>query len=420
MIEYNTAQLLFCVFVSVLSYFVLAKGAHMRVKFFYALFLVFFTLYSGIGGTRVDANLDYMIYYYLYLIAFVVFTRLLYNKSTKNIAVEKTSYALELFLKRYATIIIVIYYVVLLGQLVFPENRIGLLISPPAPDINAHLDFYREGAATSLFYYLEILLSPFFYFSLYNYRHKPSIISLLLSGSLYITYCADTYLGREPILVALVIIYFTIYYNASKKKKKYIITGSLIAAPLGILFFVYYSYMRVGLEAGGISFSDALNLLFSQETDYPTLYDSYISNSGNLIGEYIEWFLLLPFPSFLKMGHGGTLFNELFTNISIGRYSWESGFSIALPGIVGEGVFIFKNLFFIHAFILAFVVKISLKYVCKYPYYIFLYFYALIKIPMGIARSGTQGVYSIIAKALIFVLIMYIYQKINNKHECIR
>lgn len=360
----------------------------------------------------IGANPLYMQYYYGYLLVFVLTSAYLDKKdSGQRYDLEGESIIVG-FIDRYGRNILILYFFVCLAELAFPVNRLGLLLSPPSPDIVEHLDFYREGSQSGLLTYAKITLFPFFYLCLYKYRKKTATVALLLLFSLYITYCNDSYLGREPMLVALVIIYFTLIYNATPARRRIIITSSVVAVPILCVFFVAYSYARVGDEIGGdLSFGDSMLLLLEQESNYPLHFDSYYNKSGDLIAEYFEWFFLLPFPSFVKMGYGGTLFNELFTNIAIGRFRWDSNFSISLPGIVGEGIFVFKYLFLIHAYILAYVSHVTLKYVKKYKCFMFLYFFAASKIPMGCSRSGTQGVYSTIAKALIFVLIIYMYKK---------
>lgn len=410
--EYNLIQLILCISVSVLCCYYLCRNQSRKMMLFYILFFFFFTLYSGIGGTMKTANPDYMLYYYGYLLVFVSVSAYFDKKDKKKDIDTKGENVITQYIDQYGGIFLSLYFVVSLAELAFPVNRLGLLLSPPSPDIVERLDFYRDGGQNGVLSYAKIVLNPFFYLCLYKFRHSTIRVASLLVFSLYITYCKESYLGREPMLVCLIIIYFTFLYNSPPNKRRTIIITSIVAVPVLCVFFVAYSYLRVGEELGGsIDFGDAMLLLLEQESKYPLHYDSYYNKSGELISKYFEWLLLLPFPSFIKMGYGGTLFNELFTNIATGRFSWESNFSISLPGIVGEGIFVFKNLFFIHAYILAYVSHITMKYVTKYECFMFLYFYATFKLPMGFARSGTQGVYSTIAKALIFVLILYIYKK---------
>lgn len=393
----------------------MSKNLSSKIKLFYIFFFLFFTLYSGVGGSLKTTNPKYLVYYFYYLSFFTLssyfFNRLLYNGGRINLSSKE----INLFISKYANKILLLYIFVNILLLIFPENKLNNLINPPSPDISERLNFYREGAQNSVFNYIKILLEPFFYLSLFKYRHNFYKITIYMLSLLYMEYCVNSYLGRGTIIVTLVILYFIFYYNLSAKRRKLFLISTFVAIPLLILFSVYYSYIRVGEIADKISFSDATLILFSQETNYPELFDSYIKYSGNLIAEYFEWLILLPFPSFLKMGHGETLFNELFTNVSIDRYNWESGFSIALPGIVGEGIFVFKDSLFIHAIILAFIICVTINYVCKYECFLFIYFYVLIKFPMAISRSGTQGVYSIIAKALLFVILINIYINVKNR-----
>lgn len=413
--EYNILQLIICILVSIGGCYYLCKNQDKKMKIFYILFFVFFTLYSGIGGTMKGANPIYMYYYYGYLAVFVLTSYYLQNKKHQENNISEENILLR-FIDSYGSKFVVLYILVSLAELAFPVNRLGLLLNPPNPDIAERLDFYREGSNNGLFTYLGVLLFPFFYFGLYKYHNNTIKIALILISALYITYCKNSYLGRESMLIAFAIIYFSFYYNSNPSNRKVIATSTLVSVPLLLIFFLYYSYLRVGEEVGGnIGLGDAFLTLIAQESNYPLHFDSYFHKSGNLIAEYTEWLILLPFPSFFKMGHGGTLFNELFTNVAINRFSWESGFSIALPGIVGEAIFVFKNLFFLHAFILANIVHITMNYVRRYECFLYLFFFAAIKIPMGISRSGTQGVYSIIGKALVFVLVMFIYKRSSKK-----
>lgn len=212
-------------------------------------------------------------------------------------------------------------------------------------------------------------------------------------------------MGREPMLMLIVIVSMYIYNN-TKHKQMLLITGILLVPLLG-LFFVQYSFVRVGYGMEDISYGDAMNTLIEQESNYPLQFDSYYNKSGGYEGDYFEWLFLLPLPGFLKGGHGGALFNELFTNVSSNRYSWESGFSIALPGLVGESIFLFKQFFFIHAIILSTSISLFVRYFEKYASFEFLYYYVLMRLSMGPARSGTQGPYSFIFKAaLIFIILV--------------
>ena len=162
--EYNVFQLLLCIIASVLCCYFLIKRKHVLVKAFYVIFFVFFTLYSGVGGTASTANPSYMGYYYYYLIVFTLASLIINNRLyKKHYDIQINSFGFDTFISKYATGIVVIYILVHICELLYPENKLSNLIHPPSPDIQERLNFYREGSSSTLLTYLEILLTPFFF-----------------------------------------------------------------------------------------------------------------------------------------------------------------------------------------------------------------------------------------------------------------
>ena len=405
--DFNLSSLFVCLLITILACYWVVRGERLKLRVFFILFYAFFLLYCGIGGTAKAANPIYMIYYYSYL-AIITLVFLAFKQHYKyNVTkIYATNCVIDDYIEAKSLNIIILYSIINLSTLLFPSNRIMLLFNPPIADINTHLDFYREGSTFGVIDFARILMLPFFYWALSHLRCKNVIvICFFLLLNMYIEYCCNSYMGREPMLMLIVIVSMYIYNN-TKHKQMLLITGILLVPLLG-LFFVQYSFVRVGYGMEDISYGDAMNTLIEQESNYPLQFDSYYNKSGGYEGDYFEWLFLLPLPGFLKGGHGGALFNELFTNVSSNRYSWESGFSIALPGLVGDSIFLFKQFFFIHAIILSTSISLFVRYFEKYASFEFLYYYVLMRLSMGPARSGTQGPYSFIFKAaLIFIILV--------------
>ena len=407
--EFKIISLLSCILITSLACYWVIKGERIKLRIFFIIFYFFLALYCGIGGTNKSANPTYMTFYYAYLtiitIVFILFKSK--HKYSEN-EIYCRNDALNTFIDRYALTIIVIYTIINLLTLVYPSNRLILLIHPPLADINARLDFYREGSTSGIIDFAKILLIPFFYWALSHLKYRNvASISIILLVNMYIEYCYNSYMGREPMLVLVVIILMYRYNHAGYKKALLFI--GVVLVPFMVLFFVQYSNVRVGYTMENISYSDAMDLLLKQESYYPLQFNSYYNHSGHHIGDYFEWLFLLPLPGFMKGGHGGTLFNELFTNVSSNKYSWESDFSIALPGLVGESIFIFKYFFFIHAIILSTTISIFIRYFEKYASFEVLFYYVLMRLSMGLVRSGTQGPFSFVFKAALYFIIIVGY-----------
>ncbi len=420
MISFTTTALLLTTFLSLFCCYLVVRKACWKKKFFYILFYASVYLYSGLGGCLTEADARYRLYYYFYIITFTGFSLLFFSlKGMRSFSVPLESRRLESFHAKYAKIFIVFYLFLGIAELMYPVFRLSVLIHPPSPDIQNRLSFYSDAQSYSSFIgTIKNLLSPFFFWSLFKYRLDIKKMGIILLFNMYVSYCSDAYMSRGVMLVTLAVLFFSYFFSISKERKRRLLIIAGIGAPFLILFFVYYSFTRIGISISDISISDVMGLIIKQEIDSPLLFDRYINESGQLISEYFEWFFLLPFPSPLKMGHGGTLFNELFTNVSLGRYNWETDFSIALPGIVGESIFVFGRYFYCHAIILSFVLSIVYRFLEREDSFLVLFVYISVKSAQALPRAGTQSLYSYFAKSLLFLaVIVYFIKKNKKKNE---
>ena len=414
---FNTSSLIICSAVTFICCYLLIVNKPWEIKLFYFLFYSLLFVYCGIGGSLDTVPYQYRLYYIGYVVLFTAVSYFLWSKTNKKSVNPIYQDRLESFIERYGKAFILIYLFLNLFSLIYPEFRLTTLFHPPTPDIQQRLEFYKdEDAIPNPLAPIRILVGPFFYWALYNYRKQlPKVIFILLL-ILYISYCAEGYASRGTILIVLAIIFFALYHFSSHKVRIVIAISSAIGIPFVLFLAVYYSYARLGLEAAGISLTDAVNELVYQECHYPVLFSNYYAKSGRLIKEFFEWLFLLPFPSFMKFGHGGTLFNETFTMVAMGKYPWESDFSISLPGLVGESIFIFKELFFIHAIVVAYTLQLCLRFVIRHRSMVFLVFYFSINFSFSLCRGGTQSIFSYIFKALLlFVIITYFIQRTPKK-----
>ncbi len=420
--EFEVYRLIVLIVVIVACLLICRKNNDSITKLFFLLFFAFLSVYCGLGGALKEASLSYLLYFSLYVAIFTAtfkFWQRRNRKETKKpIDTFGNESAMIKMIDKYGHLIVIVFFVINLANLIYPENNLINLIHPPTPDISKRLSFFenKENYIT-IFDSVKILFSPFFYMSLYKYRRKIVFVILLLFFDMYMTYCADSYSSRGAILQVILVAFFSYYFSVSKEKQRRLLLISASVLPLLIMAFVLYSFARVGREYGvNISFGDAFELLFLQEISYPLQYNDYIKESGFLIGNYFIWFILQPFPSFMKFGLGGDIFNEVFTNVVYNSYSWEGNFSICLPGLVGESIFIFKYYFFVHAIILATILYFVLGFLRKRPYLFFLFCFYTIKFAQELPRGGTQSVYSSLSKGfLIFVIVLLIIEKSHRQ-----
>lgn len=420
--EFNIYRLVAIIVIILSCFLICRKNCDSVTKLFFLLFFSFLTVYCGIGGALTDVSPLYVNYLILYVVFFTATfkfwqVRGFRNRKSALISSSKNERMVKI-VDTYGGVVIILFFVLNLLSLVYPENNLSNLIHPPIPDISNRLSFYEnKGNYITIFNVIKILLSPFFYMCLYKYRRQLLFVIILLFLDMYMTYCAESYSSRGVILQVLMVAFFSYYYSVSKEKQRRVLIISLSAFPFLIIAFVLYSFARVGNEYGvSISIGDAFELLFSQEISYPLQFDDYIKSSGALINNYFLWFFLQPLPSFMKFGLGEDIFNEIFTNVVYNSYSWQSDFSICLPGLVGESIFIFKYYFYLHAILLATILYHVLRFLRRRPYLFFLFLYYAIKFAQELPRGGTQSVYSSLSKGfLIFVIVLVIIEKSNRQ-----
>lgn len=395
------------------------KVENITQRVWYSLLVFFLLIYSGIGTSIEGANLNYLYFYYIYIFTLSVTIYYQYKKY-KNQLFKTTidDKKILLFIDNYGQFIINLYIILNIFDLLYPNFKLHLLVSPPLPSLDNHFNKYIDDVnldpISHSFYIFKQFLLPFFYLSLYKYRNNYKKVLFILLIILYINYCVSGYVGRGEILVAFIIVFLPMLSNASSKRRRFLLFGGIFFIPLIAYLLVQFSYIRLGSTTENMTIMEALGLLFKQEISYPLLYDDYISASTNYgIAEYLLWIVFLPLPGFLKFGlNNFDYIIEFSSNIS-GLYAYESGFSIILPGIVGESIYIFgKVLFPCHAILLGIIISFLMRYLSSSKIYQYLTFFFVIKFTYALCRAGTVSVYPMFFKYfLIFILITYLLSK---------
>lgn len=419
-LDFNNNILLLYVVVTILPFlWVWKMGAKGRM--FFMLIVLFLFLYSGIGGALTDANNEYFVYYSIYFLVLGLSIR--YSTISFNFT-ENDDKTFVKFINNRGKIIIAMYTLWGLLSLLFPEVIIGRLISPPSPDVYAALDLrYSDndpGIVANIIDLFQTILLPFYYWALYKYKDRLLGLGGILFFNLYITYCHDSYMGRHVVVMALLVLFMAYMAKLSKKMQRLVVICSCALLPIFAFMLYQYSFLRHGDNIVDISLADATKFLVGEEITYPLHYDSYKDfYDPSLILKYFEWMLFLPLPSFLKFGFGQFPSNK-FTEVVTGLTPGDLGFSIQLPGVVGEAVFNFGHvLFIIHAIILGVIIKTVYLSLRKAPSLIFvLYFYAL-TFSFQLARGGTLSVYPKFFKnfLILSLFLVIIRNKANRRKQ---
>lgn len=411
MITFNHISLFLSIVITFFSFCWVFWLKEFKDKVFFLLIAFFIFIYSGLGGSLEEANSEYLNYFLIYIVILGIIIK--FSEFGVSFT-DKDDVLFRKYLSGRANKIMFIYFLVALLTLVFPEPIIYRLLAPPQPDVYAALEarFSEEdqGLIASMLKLLQLFMTPFFYWALFKYRNSILKVSFFLFLNLYISYCHDAYIGRYPILVALLVVLLFYFSKLSKKKKILAVFVLFASVPFFAFLFYQYTFLRHGDVSQDISMSMAMEILLGQEISYPLQFDSYKNYfDPSLIWNYFEWIFLLPLPGFMKFGVGSYP-SYRFTEVTTGLYAGDRGFSVALPGLVGEAYFIFGPiLFFIHAIILGVLIKAIYKSFKGAPSLTFVFVFYAVTLSFKLARGGTLSVYPSIFKDYLIMILFLLY-----------
>ena len=414
LLSFNIPSLLFVIAFTLGMIVYVVKGKENKQKYFLILVYFFLFIYCGIGGCLEEADKGYLPYYVIYMIVLTVVLKFFNGKYTFS---TERSLRLSSYIEGHYNIFWILYIFLGLLQLVIPENRLHYLFSPPKADLSLH-DFTDSGTETvmqQLVYLFRAVLVPFFYWSLYSMRKETGKIAIIMVFDLYVNFCANQYLARNNMLVALFIIFMPYYQKLSKMGKFFFFIVAALLIPTLMYFFYAYSLLRVGGDWSDVAFLDmsyANQVLIKQEISYPLLFDNYFDGPSGLLGQYFIWMILLPLPGFLKFGAGTMPLNRLFSTVVTGFMPGDRGFWVVLPGLVGESIFAFGPFLFVfHAAILGFILKYVMNTLSQVKSFDYLYYYFAIEFSFILGRAGTVAVYPHVAKSFVIFLLLLLLIK---------
>jgi hypothetical protein len=419
---FDINRLILIIIATLLPFLWIFKLKDFNSKLFFGLFLLAFFTYSGLGGSLKEIDKHYFSYYVIYTIFISIGLYFGKGRSENYVGNRLIDNKLTKLIDKYGTTIIVLFLILKLTTLIYPQFLLHRLFSPPAPDLRSVFAERFENQESTLLetisYYLLSLLTPFFFLSLYKFRLKPWKLMLLIFIVPYIDYCRVGYIGRGDMLQYFFVILTSIYLF-KPNWRKLIIGFLIIFLPTLIIFMVNYTQIRIGGTASVDNTFIALEQLIYSESNYPLWFSTIYHEPfdlNNLI-TYVKWFLTLPIPGFLKGDIG--LRGDEIAGLLLGIESGQRGFYIVLPGLVGESVFYFgKYFFWIHSLLVGLLGGYTFRILYKYHQMNILLFYSTFVLTYFINRGGTGSGFPLILKVLlVFYIIIYFYSRFRIRYE---
>lgn len=382
-----------------------------------------YILYSGIGGALITVSSVYKYYYFIFSICISIGIYYGLHAVQKRNAENRKLWSeyLTYFIDNYADKIIISYYICSIVPLLYPEFRLQLLLSPPAPDVLGMLKEKfgggeEENIIVSVISGIRGLIFPLYLLSLYKYREKFVKLSIIILIPYYIKYCATAYMGRSDMLEAMILILGVVYFEKPKLGKRIVLAAALFMPAL-LIFFVKYSIERIGGTADNISTLDAVETLLEQESNYPLHFKEVLHLQGTHFFNYLVWLTTMPLPGIFRGGID-VHFAAMFSEDILGITRTDKGFYILLPGVVGESVYLLgKNLFWVNGLIYGYVMGFVTRILLRYPQLICIAIYVAIDFGYVTNRAGFFGGFPFIGKILLYAFIFLWFLRKYTKWE---
>ena len=385
----------------------------------YYLFVFGFIFYAGTVIAKNEIPSYYLLMYFVFLVTLGVSYRFFYKLLLPigNYSNRSLGCSLIPFAERNSKKIIILFYVLTILPLLVPNFRLGLVLSPPAPDLVSIFGWRMEGGEKHPFIriaeLIKLLLVPFFYLAIFSFRKNLTIVVSIIISIFYLEYIDTAYKSRGQLIAALFPILFYVWHFFPKYRKPIVIL-MLAIMPLAIIFFNFFENYRLGADVSlsDFSLSDSLEHILNAETSFPSAVGISIIESGARVdlGSYFTWIFTLPIPKFIFGEISGARINTEISEIFLGVSKGSAGFFIILPGLIAESVYIFGNYFYwIHAVFLGLIIAFLTRIFQGSKNFAFLVGYLAILMMYNTNRGGiSSSLAQIVNELLLVYLILFI------------
>ena len=404
-------------------------------KLLYVFTTISVYIYSGIGMSFNEIDGSYIYKYFTFLFFLLVAIACTFISANKNVRLKqrlnKRGEWVDILFWRYKNAyfyLSVIFILTIFINLLIPTLRINQFWNPPTStlvDIFARREAHNLNVILKIADTLNLMLLPFFFIHLYGLIEKGKKLRAFMWMAiwLYLDYLRLGYWGRYEIVVYTVFVFLALF--ALRKEGIKIVKFQIIWLVIGVILLVpflqgYESY-RLGASSTDMSLSETFSELFQSEADYPKYYPTIENQLVGIIRpiDLASWLIFLPVPSILWSGKPTIAINETFTYAVTGIASGASGYSVALPSLLGEAFMIWGMTFYwIHAIILGVLIAcFCVLYEKSKVLSIVNLYYIVFVIVIG--RSGYQSYLSTLINGSISIVIwiMLINRLNKRKHS---
>lgn len=399
------------------------------------LFIIAHTFYSGVGIARANTEDFYLIHYTFFMICLVAGLRIGFflkrEKSASQLAVS-----METELIRIAKIGTILYFVVAVLPLLYPQNRITdvFRIAINIDNIFERRVAYKSDMISYTLYTIKIVLLPLVYIHMSRYRSALKV-ALVILAVVYLDVAQLGYIGRSGLLSQLFVLCGCVIIHRSDrwigrvkkgrrvdvsaadarmwKSIRRLILVAIVCLILGMPLLQDFTAYRSGRTASSDT-SGSIQKLLAVETGFPNHYsfcEEYHENSESAVhfspSRYMIWIVTLPIPKLTSTAEAMNI-NYRFSELRTGNMYGSQYFYILLPSLLGEGLLMYGSYFFwVHGLFLGFLIAVVIRFLSSVRSLRFWAVYIALSIVL-MARGGSQGAISVIVNYSLIVWLFLV------------
>lgn len=325
------------------------------IKMMMNLFIVGFSIYSGIGIVLYDIDNEvlYFIQFILFSIMFIGVSYLKKDKTTSVLnGMDFVNEHHMLFIYIMSAIYLLTFiYPLILGRMTFKDL---LNIASVFTDYTATPFSVRVARRSNIFYTIltnqvRSICMPFFYLLLYQFRKKPSNFIIMFLLPVLLKTVADGYLSRNNMVVYIAFIFVYLVMEGYLNKRIAIVIAA-VSVPIGLSVLNLLASVRTG---GSFEFSistigENISALADSECSYPKYYNVCASmfDLRKTFNFFIYILLVIvpsQFYSFIGLSVPNLAYS--FTEAVLGMSYGARDYYIVLPSVLGEATILFGKFF---------------------------------------------------------------------------
>ncbi len=390
------------------------RGWHQRFLLLGTLFGLF--IYSGIGSTMEGVVPEFVVFYIVFALAVVAgfgFARAFFLPMSKSIGRHIPTTLPNVDCRRLWKGVILAYLLLSAFPLFWPEFRLHQLLTPSPPDLKTifYLRFQgRPDAITQIVNYMRILITPFFFISLYQYRFRLKWVAIIFGLLLYLTYVVRfSYIGRSMVMLHVLILFLAGWIIYPKARTKLTILF-ISCIPIFLVASHAYAVIRIGGTLGDISLSKSANAVLGVELGLVRRAGMVVYQTGARVNlaDFVKWIITLPIPKLLTGPIEGARINYEISELVQGRPTGSPGTNVVLSGLLSESIYIYgKYFFWAHGFFIGGLAAFFARLMERVPQFFFLSLYVALLFGYNLNRAGIGSLLpKITNQFLLFYLLV--------------